>query len=213
LIRGYTPDFKVGTIQLVNGRPTSRLERIRHILTTIGFEGFQDINGEIIFKAPLYNLDVTNLGDAPSVDPTIGPPKPPSQADNIFEENNPFVVFLPEIESESENEDESAIRCTRMSVQGNWSRTFQIDVNGILRETASHIDIPKLARFGLREEPARTVPWIENGDKFLMYTYAVNALVLANRGYRTYTFTIPMRPELRVGFPMYIPHKDMYGYI
>jgi hypothetical protein len=209
LVRGYTPDFGVGSIQLVNGRITSRLERIRHILQGIGFEGFQDINGEIIFKAPLYNLDVTKLAAAPSNDHTNGP----SQADTIAQENNPFVVYLPEILSESETEDEGAVRCTRMSVQGNWSRTLQIESNGILREVASHIDIPKLAQFGLREEPARTVPWVVNGDKFLMYTYAANELVRQNRGYRTYNFTIPLRPELRLGFPMYLPHRDMYGYI
>jgi len=209
LIRGYTPDFKVSTVNLVNGGITPRLERIRNILHNIGFEGFQDLNGEIVFKAPLYNLDVTNLTAAPSNDKTLGP----SPVDNIVDATNPFVVNLSEIEGESENEDEAAIRSTRMSIQGVFSRGLQLDVSPLLRTVASHIDIPKLAHFGLREEPARTVPWIENGDKLLMYTYAVNELVRSNRGYRTYSFTIPMRPELHLGFPMYIPHKDMYGYI
>jgi hypothetical protein len=125
----------------------------------------------------------------------------------------PFIVFLPEIESEGEMEDESAIRCTRMSVQGTWSRTLQVDTSPVVRAATSHIDIPKLARFGLREEPVRTIAWIGQDDKFLLYTYAANELARENRGWRSYSFTIPMRPELRLGFPMYIPHKDMYGYL
>jgi hypothetical protein len=207
-IRGYTPDFGVSALSLTNQGIVSRLERLRHILTIIGFEGFQDINGEIIFKAPLYNLDVTNLTAAPSTDKAS-----PSQADAVTDDNNPFVVQLDEIEGESETEDEGAIRCTRQSIQGNWDRGFQISSDGTLREVSSHIDIPKLARFGLREEPARTLGWIANGDKFLMYTYAVHEMVRGNRGYRTYSFQLPLRPELKLGFPMYLPHKDMYGYI
>ena len=209
MIRGYTPDFGVSQVQLVNGRIVPRLERIRSVLHNIGFEGFQDINGEIIFKAPLYNLDVTNVT---KVKATLDQTNP-SPIDTITDTNNPFVVFLPEIENEQETEDEGAIRCTRMSVQGVYSRGLQYNVSGEIRAVASHIDIPKLSRFGLREEPARTIPWVAENDKFLLYTYAVNELVRENRGWRTYSFTTPLRPELRLGFPMYIPHKDFYGYI
>jgi len=208
-IRGYTPDFKVGSVNLVNGTITSRLERIRNILHTIGFEGFQDLNGEIIFKAPLYNLDVTNLAPAPSNDATLGK----SPIDNVTVGTNPFVVYMDEIISESETEDEGAVQNTRMSIRGTFSRGFQLDIQDSLKATASHIDLPKLSHFGLREQPARAIPWVEQSDKFLMYAYAVNELVRSNRGFRTYTFTIPMRPELHLGFPMYLPHKDMYGYV
>jgi hypothetical protein len=208
-LRGYTPDFKVATVTLINGGITPRLERIRNILHTIGFEGFQDLNGEIVFKAPLYNLDVTNLTPSPTNDATLGK----SPIDSVTAATNPFVVYLDEILSESETEDEGAIQNTRMSIQGTFSRAYQVDIQGSLRAAVSHIDLPKLSHFGLREQPARTIPWVEQTDTFLMYAYAVNELVRSNRGWRTYTFTIPMRPELHIGFPMYLPHRDMYGYI
>jgi hypothetical protein len=207
VIRGYLPDFGVGSLQLLNGRIVSRMERIRTIVNAIGFEGYQDVNGEIIIKPPLYNLDVTDLGDQNqrySLHPST----------EIYEENNPFVIPLALIENESETEDQAGVRATRMSVQGNWSKTMQFGTDSnTLREVVSHIDIPKLTKFGLREEPARTMPWLVNSDKINLYTFAVSELSRANRGYRTYTFTIPMRPELKLGFPMYIPHRDMYGYI
>lgn len=209
VVRGYTPDFGVSTVTLTNGRIVPRLERIRQVLHNIGFEGFQDINGEIIVKPPLYNLDVTNLAAAPASKDSLQP----SPMNKLTEQNNPFVVFLSEIENEMEMEDEGMVRCTRLSVQGTWSRTFQVSVDPTLRAAVSHIDIPKLARFGLREEPVRTIPWVTEADKWLLYAYASNELVRDNRGWRTYSFEMPLRPELRLGFPMYIPHKDMYGYI
>jgi hypothetical protein len=51
------------------------------------------------------------------------------------------------------------------------------------------------------------------GNKMTLFAHAVSETVRANRGYRTYTITIPMRPELKLGFPVFIPHKDMYAYI
>lgn len=127
--------------------------------------------------------------------------------------NNPFVINLAEIITEQETEDQAAIKATRMTVQGNWEPTFQFNGSKILLETVEYIDIPKLQKFGLREEPTRSVGWFKDGDKFGLFAYAVSETIRANRGYRTYTVTIPMRPELKLGFPCFIPHRDMYGYI
>ena len=214
ILRNYLPDFSIGTISLLNGQIVSRLERIRQIISAIGMEGFQDINGEIIVKPPLYNLDVADVTPVPVTKSTPNASQQTNINNMFTQQNNPFYVHLSEIKQESETEDEQGIRATRLTVQPDWSKTFHLnDGTGGIREAISHIDIPKLTKFGLREEPARTLPWLVSGDKFAAYTYAVSELSRANRGYRTYQITIPLRPELRLGFPMYFPHKDMYGYI
>jgi hypothetical protein len=214
ILKGYLPDFQIGTIQLLNGNITSRLERIRQIILAIGMEGFQDINGEIVVKPPLYNLDCTDTTPIPVTQSSPNAPKQTSTNQRFTQNNNPFIVHLAEIISESETEDEQGIRATRVTIQPDWSKTFHLgDGTSSLREAVWHIDIPKLAKFGLREEPARTLPWLVSGDKFAAYTYAVSELNRANRGFRTYQITIPLRPELHLGFPMYFPHRDMYGYI
>jgi hypothetical protein len=214
VIRRYHPDMSIGSIQLVNGRIVSRLERIRTIVQLIGFEGFQDLDGTIIFKPPLYNLDVTNIGTS-TTPTTSGSSTTPTSA-NLTDANNPFIIHLSEIESESEAEDQQAIKATRMTVQPSVqsSQKFISDsTTAVWRPTSTHIDIPKMAKFGLREEPARTVGWLSLNDKVAAYAYAVSELNRANRGWRTYNLTIPLRPELKLGFPVYLPHKDMYGYI
>ncbi len=223
MIKGYLPDFRIGTISLLNGNIVNRLDRIRTMIQAIGMEGFQDINGEIVVKPPLYNLDVTNVTPLPTqnsmaTQASATARSQAAQATNVnqkfSEQHNPFIVRLPEILSEVETEDEQGIRCTRMTIQGDWSTQFHAgEGTGNIRAAASHIDIPKLAMFGLREEPAKSLNWIRDEDKFAMYTYAVSEMNRANRGYRTYQITIPMRPELHLGFPLYFPHKDMYGYI
>ena len=207
VIRKYHPDMSIGSIQLTNGRIVSRLERIRTIVQMIGYEGFQDLDGTIIFKPPLYNLDVTNIGSG--VTSTASSIK-------LSDATNPFIVHLSELESESESEDQQAIKATRMTIQPSIDPSHKLiadSTTSLLRPTATHIDIPKMARFGLREEPARTLGWLAWGDTRAAYAYAVSELNRANRGWRTYNLTIPLRPELRLGFPMYLPHKDMYGYI
>ncbi len=233
-IRQYLPDMEVAGIQLLNGKIINRLDEIRQILRIILYEGYQDVDGKIIFKPPLYNLDVTNIGYETNTTPSASsgsagattpvqagsPTTPTNPATNpsnpiieINATNNPFVIYLSEIVSEQETEDQAAIKTTRMTVQGNWEPTFQFGGQQNLLETVEYIDIPKLQKFGLREEPTRPCGWFRDGDKFGLFAFAAAETVRNNRGYRTYTVTIPMRPELKLGFPCFIPHRDLYGYI
>lgn len=212
-IRRFLPDLGLGTLQLLNGRVTSRLEFLRSLTRLINYECYQDIDGQIILKPPLYNLDVTNLGSDTE-----------SDANNLFQDShkntnftnatNPFIANLAEILNESETEDQGAVRATRMVIQGNTTSDSQfVQINAIMRATGEFIDLPKLAQFGLREEPARTIAWLQDNEPFAVFAQCAAEMALANRAFRTYSFSIPMRPELHLGFPMYIPHRDMYGYI
>jgi len=194
------------------------MEYIRKTIQSINFEGYQDIDGKIIIKPPLYNLDVTNLGprNVSTSPDTAGSGDPYSSASNplteISDQTNPFVIHLSEVITENETEDQMAIRKTRTVVHGNISPGFQWAFPHEILPTAEWIDIPKLQQFGLREEPTIEVPWMPT-DVVGLFSHAIAETVRANRGYRTYTVTIPMRPELKLGFPIYFPHKDMYGYI
>ena len=199
-IRNFMPDMGIGEIKLLNGQVTSRIERLRYMTNLIGFEAYQDVDGGIVVKPPLYNLDVVDVG---TYDPNVG----------INSDNNPFVVQLSEIINESESEDESAVRLTRVTARGSFMPSFQTHIDERLLTVAEEVDLNKLAQFGLRTEPPHSASWFENGDQMAIYAYAVSELAKANRGFKKYNITIPMRPELKLGFPMYIPHRDMYGYI
>jgi hypothetical protein len=209
-IRKYTPEMSVAAIQLVNGNFVNRLDRLRSVVSTILFEGYQDIDGQIIIKPPMYNLDVTNLGSESS---NASKKFASTPSTDINTHNNPFIINLSEIRSEHETEDQAAVRATRVVLQGTLSVKFQVDTNSSLLASAEYVDLPKLAQFGLRESPMQQRHWLQDSDHEAIFAHAVMDLTRANRGYRTYAVTIPMRPEIRLGFPCFIPHKDMYGYI
>lgn len=218
-IRQFSPDRKITDIQMFNSTIINRLDLIRKMVQLVDWEGYQDIDGKIIIKPPLYNLDVLNLG--PRTKQTSSNPQ--GQGDNnnsienyltaIFPQNNPFVINLSEILTEQESEDQAAIRKTRTTVSGNIDTQFQFGYNEKLLSVAEWVDVGKLLRYGLREEPVVQAPWFKDGDTFTLLAHAIAETVRANRGFRTYTFTIPLRPELKLGFPVFIPHKDMYAYV
>lgn len=213
-LRGYLPDFQISTIQLFNGRVTTRLERLRHIVSLIGFEAYQDIDGAIVIKPPLYNLDVVNLFNDGSVANVPADPTPDPSLAWITDATNPFVIQASEIApGESETEDEAGVRLTRITARGNYNPGFQFQAAKELLTVAEDIDVAKLAQYGLRTEPPREAPWFRDGDDKAIYAYAASEMARANKGYRTFAFSIPLRPELKLGFPLYFPHKDMYGYI
>lgn len=215
-IMKYQP-FKIITeAHLFDPVIRNRLDLIREVVQIIDFEAYQDIDGKIIVKPPLYNLDVTNLGvrtQQTSTLPNTNANSLNNPLTQIYETNNPFVVSLAEILTEQETEDQAAIRRTRTVITGNVMRDLNINYPEKTKPTVEFVDVAKLAKFGLREEPSYNVPWLDADDKVSLFAHAASETARLNRGYRTYTITIPMRPELRLGFPMYFPHKDMYGYI
>jgi len=218
-ITKYLPFRNITALDVTNNVIVNRLDVIREVVRKIDFEAYQDIDGKIIVKPPLYNLDVVNLAprlslygatqtlDGSSHNSLTNP------ATAIFPENNPFVIHLSEILTEQENEDQSAIRRTRTTLTGNAMRAFGIQYREDLKAIGEYIDITKLAKFGLREEPSYQAAFLDYADKYTLFAHAAAETARANRGYRTYTFTTQMRPELKLGFPVFIPHRDMYAYI
>lgn len=208
VIRQYMPEMSFGKLELFNGRIMTRLERLRTFTTLVGFEAYQDIDGGIVIKPPLYNLDVTVV-----TDPTATMQPPSNTLLDIYDQNNPFIVHLSEILSESETEDESQVKMTRVLVRGSLEPASQFVSAEQFLTVAEDVDIPRMAQFGLRTGPPIDAGWFKDGDTQSLFAYASTEMARANRSFRTYNLSIPMRPELKLGFPMYLPHKDMYGYV
>jgi hypothetical protein len=212
-IREHLPEMAIGHIEMSNGRITSRLDRLRYLINMIGFEGYQDVNGAVIIKPPMYNLDCTQLY-LPN-EAKIAPPAGSSTfISSLTNSNNPFIIYLSEITNESEIEDEAGVVATRMIIQGSLepSQAF-VDIAGGIKPAGEFVDLAKLSRFGLREQPPRLCGWAHYDDTTLLFAIACWELQKANKAWRNYTCTIPLRPELKLGFPVFLPHKDMYGYV
>jgi hypothetical protein len=201
-IRRHLPEFALGSIQLFQGKIMPRLEIVRAAIESIGYEGYQDVDGSIIIKPPLYNLDSTIIGDTSKI-----------KDENLSEYSNPFIIHLSEVLGENYMEDESAIRRTRMTVQGGFNPAgWQMGMANSLKAVGSFIDVNLVRKFGVRDEAPRQLNFLSHNSKAI-FAFAAMELVKLNKNFRTYHVTIPLRPEMRLGFPIFIPHLDMYAYV
>lgn len=209
-MRQYHFDMAIGGIKLFGSQLTPRIERIKYLVELMGFEGYQDVDGLIIIKPPLYNLDctlVSNGSETPSQLSSLSD-------ENISQTNNPFIINMSEILSETYNEDETAIRRTSMTIAPNFGSPGGIQIENQIDKTpvTRYVDINLMRKYGVREEPPKYCGFL-GGDRRAAYAFAVCELNKANRAFRTYNVSIPLRPEIRMGFPIYLPHKDMYAYV
>ena len=193
IVAKFLPAYQLGAINLLQSTVTSRLTRIDEMVRLMGYEGYQDVDGSIVIKPPLYNLDTQNTDASPA--------------------RNPFIIHLPEVlNTEVETEDESQVRMTRTTVKGTIAGQLLGDSGAKVIPEATYFDPALIHQFGLRTEPPKTIPLLA-ANGYATFGFAVAEQVKLNKNYRTYTVTIPMRPEIRLGFPIYVPHNDFYAYL
>ncbi len=73
-----------------------------------------------------------------------------------------------------------------------------------------HIDFSLLARFGVRE---RTITLLMGKTQAEARALACSEMAKSNANAFTANLVIPFRPELRLGYPVYIDHLDCFYYI
>jgi len=161
----------------------SKLELANELKDMIQFEFFMDVNGEIVFKPPFYNIDIReNLI---------------SRIDDVDIINWNFL------QSESEV-------VTRMEVKGQISQTISNGETDKYTRRGIAIDPFLAQRYGLRIQQ-RTAHWLKTSDECL--TYAKSELDRINARAQSGTISIIGRPELRLGYPIYIISRDAFYYV
>jgi len=157
----------------------SQLEIVNELKEAIHYEFFMDVNGELVFKLPFYNLDVSK------------------NINSII--NDLDIINWNFVQSESEV-------ITRVDVSGALADVVSDSqiVNGIASD-------PLLAlQFG--ERPVqRSMPWLHTSTQCKFWGRA--ELVRQNALIRQGSVTILGRPELRLGYPVYIPSRDAFYYV
>lgn len=163
----------------------NRLDVANEAKDQLHFEFYQDVDGTIVLKPQFYNMDTR--------------------------ENPIYVIEDIDIERINEIDDESAV-ITRVDVTG-------VIVNGQNNNGQGDdanpnygfaIDKDKLQKYGLRSEAIST-NFITSQDE--AFQYAHRELARRNSIKDNASMTIEGRPELKLGYPVFIPSKDMFGYI
>jgi hypothetical protein len=152
----------------------------------ISYEFYCDTTGDIVFKPPFYNLNVI-------------PNKPVSW------------IYDFEILDDSLTDSEQEV-VTHVTSSGNafggptdWGLNDEITT-----PRTGVVDWHLLKRYGWRHLPMQ-VEWAGNARK--LFYHLLDFIDRVNAKRQSGTVTIPMRPELRMGFPVWIPRFDSFYYV
>ncbi len=162
----------------------TKLELAQAAKEVIGYEFFMDVDGSIVFKPPFYNLNVL-------------PNFPLSWIQDID------VIEWDFSESEAEV-------VTQIILQGSFAGSKDIGTGQEFNPFSSVVDYHLLRKYGWRSQTYNSEFL---GNEMLMFYHGLDLLDRLNSRRHRGTVTIPMRPELRLGFPVYIASKDQIWYV
>lgn len=151
-----------------------------------GYEFYCDTTGDIVFKPPFYNMNVI-------------PNKPVSWIQDF------------EIIDDSLNDSEAEV-FTHITSSGNaFGGVMDWGLNDeITTPRTGVVDYHLLRRYGWRRLNLQ-VEWAGNARK--LFYHLLDHMDKVNAKRVNGTVTIPMRPELRMGFPIWFPKRDSFFYI
>lgn len=173
----------LGNVNLFETEYLSKLEIANAVRTITGFEFYQDVTGDLVFKPPMYNMDT-------STDPVY-----------VIEDEDLISI------SQSEREPEATyIKGTGSHFQN----TKGVGLDGWLGMNSTYVDYRLVSQFGWREAEFES-SYIS--DTRALFVLAMNRLDLVNVGCKSASITIPLRPELRPGYPVYVRYLDCFYYI
>ena len=164
----------------------TKLDMAQNVMEVTGYEFYQDVDGDIVFKPPFYNLDTATSRYYRLEDQDI--------INISFTEKEPTATFI--------------------IVRGSWFQGFTDlvpNANGPTTNRGLYIDYKLVAQFGWR--PAATLDITYATDPKILFWIGVARLDMLNVDTFSASCTIPIRPEMRPGYPVFIPFVDCYYYI
>ena len=183
-MQAYTLDLgRLGQVNFFDGEYMSKMEIANAVKEIIGYEFYQDVDGDVVFKPPFYNLDTSS--------------------DEVYCIRDRDLISI----SESEREPEA----TYVKGSGSLFQNFQGILSGEFgTREAKFADWRLISQFGWRETSFESHYY--SGSK-QMFIGAIMRLDVANAEMRSAQITVPMRPELRPGYPVWVEHLDCFFYI
>ena len=183
-ISAYVDDVSAwGSVNFFESTYESKMDMANKIKEMTDFEFYQDMDGDLVFKPPFYNLDTSS-----------------SRVYRIEPED---IINL----SFTENEPEATYYVVRA---GHWQQVQGLGMDGEWGVSGRFVDYRLVAQYGWRQGDFETHYY--NTPKSAFFA-AVAKMAVANSKMNTASLTIPFRPELRAGYPVYISHIDTFYYV
>lgn len=173
-----------GQVNFWSSEYQTKLELANAAKEVIGFELFMDVTGDIVFKPPFYNLDVLS--------------------------NKP-VSWIQDIDIIDWNFSQSEAEVvTQVQMQGSYAGTVDYGFPEEATPFTSVTDYHLLRKYGWRTHSYNSEFM---GDPQLMFYHGMDILDRINSKRHRASISIPFRPELRLGFPVYVYPVDQVWYL
>jgi hypothetical protein len=175
-----------GQVNFWQSEYQTKMEIANTCKEAVGFEFFMDVTGDIVFKPPFYNLDI--LGNKP-------------------------ISWIQDIDiidwnlSESEAEVVTQLQMSGSFDGGPMDHGVTSDFN---TPTIQVTDYHLLRQYGWRPQSFNAE--FLNSPEAMFYV-GLDMLDHINAKRHRSSVTIPLRPELRLGFPVYLAPKDQIWYL
>jgi len=160
----------------------TKLDIANEVCQATGFEFYQDVDGDLVFKPPFYNMN--------------------TRSSRVYRLEDIDIISA----SFSEKEPE-ATWCTVKSGVITGLAQMHEDYVG---NRGTFVDWRLVAKYGWR--PANLTVSYSSSPKML-FLIAQSRLDILNIDIHSASVSIPLRPELRPGYPVYIPFVDSYYYV
>lgn len=184
-IQAYVRDIgQYGNVNLFESTYETKLDIANRVTEVTGFEFYQDVDGDYVFKPPFYNMDTS--------DSRIYQLKPIDIISVAPDTKEPEVTYMVAKGGAFKN----------MVVGGGLENEWGV--------SGKYYDWRLISQYGWREGSFET-KYLNSARE--MFWAAVNRLDIMNASINSANATIPLRPELRPGFPVFIEHLDSFYYV
>jgi hypothetical protein len=164
-----------------NAEYMTKLDIASTVKANCGYEFFQDVNGNFVFKPPFYNMNVKGM--------------------------LPYTLLPSDIISYSINQESEGI-ITALTVFTPFKPYLKY--TGFAQGVGFFQDINLVKQYGVRAH-AMKMEYVN--DPSMARAFAVGQMGLINAKAIAGSVVIPGRPEMRLGYPVYIEHRDSFHYI
>jgi len=174
----------IGTVNIYEGTYETKLQIAEACMEVTGYEFYQDVDGDLVFKPPFYNMDTSSNR----------------------------IYRIEDIDIISIKADQVEPPYTWIQVKPTYYKGLQgmVANSEALNRRAVYVDWKLVAQFGWR--PA-SIEITYTTDVRAAFLVGMARLDLLNIGVNSASVTIPIRPEMRPGIPVYIPCIDSFYYI
>jgi hypothetical protein len=180
---------KMPNLEVFTSEYSTKMDIANTVADSMGYEFFMDVTGELVFKPPFYNLDVI-------------PNRP--------------VSWIRDVDIINEDYNENPPEATMIEASGSLKRNMDIGGGEVTKPRATYIDYRLVQKYGWKPTNYSSTFYGSGNDgtgPFRMFYHMVDRLDKENVNVHGGSVTIPIRPELRAGYPVYIEGKDSYYYV